>query len=89
MDRLAGALDGPRRCVDRQVVDLQHGVLHLMPAADEGTQAREQLLQFERLGQVVIGAGIESFHLVFKRPTGGEDNHVCFHPRAAPPLEQR
>ena len=70
VDRLAGPLDGPGGGVDLQVVDVEDRVLDLVPAADQGPQPGQQLLQLERLGQVVVGPGVEALDLVLERRRG-------------------
>ena len=64
MDGLASAADGAGGSVDFQVVAAQDRVFLLVSAANEGADAGDQLGELERLGQVVIRAGIEAGNLV-------------------------
>ena len=45
------------------------------PAAGEGAEPGEELLERERLGEVVVGPGIEAAHAVLDRVAGGEHQH--------------
>src|SRR5579884_812114 len=51
--------------------------LELPAAADEGAQAGEQLLEGERLGEVVVGAGVEAGDLVLGGVERGEQEDGC------------
>jgi hypothetical protein len=44
MDRLAGAFDASGRRVDLEVVNAQHGILHLVAAPNQGPQPGQQFL---------------------------------------------
>ena len=44
-------------------------------APDQRTQTRQQLGQIERLGQIIVGAGIQPGNLVGARIAGGQDQH--------------
>jgi hypothetical protein len=52
-------------------------------AADERLEAGEQLREGEGLGEVIVAAGLESFHAVVHAGAGAEDEH--WHPRAFGP----
>ena len=91
------------RTVDRHLlvgkVDVQGAVVegrHRLTLRDlapsDGLQAGQQLDAAERLGEVVVGAGIESPHLVSLGPEGREheDRHVAHVPDALqdlPPVQ--
>ncbi len=57
------------------------GAPHLRP------HARQQLLHVERLGDIVVGAGVHAGHLVAPAVARGEDDHRHLALGAAPLLE--
>jgi hypothetical protein len=59
VDRAPVAHHAPRRGVELQVADPKDRGALGGPAAHERAQARQQLGERERLGQVVVGAGVE------------------------------
>jgi hypothetical protein len=71
------AVDGDRalRHVHAEVPDLEHRLLHAGRAAHDGPQPREQLLDAERLGHVVVGPGIEGRDLVAFLTDRGKHDH--------------
>ena len=88
MDGLPGPANRAGGGVDFQVVAPQYGVFLLVPAANERPNAGEQFVHLERLGQVVVGPGVEPGHLVVSRGLGGEHQHVRVDPGPAPPLKK-
>ncbi len=80
----------PRSCEAEHV-----GRLFVERAPEQGADASEQLLQRERLGQVVVGAGVQPLDAVADGVAGGEqeDRHaVALAPQAASdvqPVEAR
>ena len=63
MDRLAGARHAMRHQVHHDVGVAQRLVGQRRPdAAQHGADARDQLGRRERLGDVVVGAGVEAAH---------------------------
>lgn len=62
--------------VKHQVGDLEHFRAHLATlATDQGTQARFQFLDRERLGQVIVGAKAQAGELVVQRVAGRQHQH--------------
>ena len=55
--------------------------------ADQGAQPRQHFLDVERLGDIVVGAGIDARNLVAPAVAGGEDQHRHLAPGTAPSLE--
>ena len=56
-------------------------------AAQQGADAGQNLLHVEGLGNVIIGAGVETLHLVAPSVARGQDQHRHDAPGAAPFLE--
>ena len=78
----AGELDPPAAAADlaRAAVELEVGEAHRpaglgLRAADEGAQPRLELLQRERLDEIVVGAGVEPRHAVVDGVARGEHQH--------------
>ena len=66
LDDLVAALEDFRRAVQREAADFDNLLLDfLRAAAAESAQARKELGEFERLDEVVVGAGVEPRHAVF------------------------
>ena len=76
LDRPAAAHHLAGRHVQGEVGERQHlvgaGAVARMRPAEQRAQPGEQLLQRERLGEVVVGAGVEPLHPVADRVAGGE-----------------
>ena len=76
-------------------VELEPGVAELLAdraagAAQQRSQPRAELLERERLDQVVVGAGVEALHAVRDGVAGGEHQHrraVAGRPQAPADLE--
>src|SRR5207253_411620 len=51
--------------VQSEIGDLQHGRLDRGTPSEQSADTRDQFLERERLGKVIVGAGIEAQHLVF------------------------
>jgi hypothetical protein len=61
--------------VDREALRLDHGRLRIGAAPPEGrTEARQQLIHAERLGDVVIRADVQGHDLVALAGAGGQDD---------------
>ncbi len=58
-------------------------------AAQQRADAGQHLLQVERLGDVIVGAGIEALHLVAPAVAGGQQQHRHGAAGAAPRLQHR
>ena len=58
-------------------------------AAQQRADARQHLLEVERLGHIVVGAGVEALHLVAPAVARGEHQHRHGAAGAAPGLEHR
>ena len=73
------------RGIEREVADPQHLVVaRHARAAQQRTKARQQLVERERLHEVVVGAGVEPGDPVAHLVAGGEHEHG----RAVAPLAQ-
>jgi len=79
---VAGELD--RIAVDRDAAGARiepHRAAHELAlgvadrAAQQRAHAGKHLLQMERLGDIIVGAGIEALHLVAPAVAGGEHEH--------------
>ena len=64
---VARARDAMRARVDAQVGRLDDRILPHAAAPQQRAQPRQQLRKFERLDEVVVGAGVESFHAIGQR----------------------
>ena len=84
LDRVAIDRGSARTCVDpqRPADQLRRG----LPggAADQRPQARDHLLHMERLGDVIIGPGIEAGDLLVPLVAGGENENGRIAPVIAP-----
>ena len=71
------------RGIEREVADAQHLVVagHAR-AAQQRAQARQQLVERERLHEVVVGAGVEPGDAVAHLVAGGEHEHGVRSPRS-------
>ena len=58
-------------------------------AAQQRADTRQHLLEVERLGDVVVGAGVEALHLVAPAVARGQDQHRHGAAGAAPCLQHR
>ena len=58
-------------------------------AAQQRAHARQHFLEMERLGHIVVGAGVEALHLVAPAVARGEDQHRHRPPGAAPGFQHR
>jgi hypothetical protein len=48
-------------------------------AAEQCSDPRQQLVDLERLDEVVLGAGVEALDAVGERPSCGQDQYGCSH----------
>src|SRR5271157_1995627 len=80
---LPGARDGMAGGVQGEVGDPRH----LRPQAggppQQGPQPSQQFLEIERLGEIVVGPGIEAFHAVVHSAARGQHEDGRAKPRAA------
>ena len=58
-------------------------------AAQQRADARQHFLEMKRLGDIVVGAGIEALHLVAPAVARGEHQHRHGAPGAAPGFDHR
>ena len=58
-------------------------------AAQQRADARQHFLEMERLGDIVVGAGVEALHLVAPAVARGEHQHRHGAAGAAPGLQHR
>ena len=58
-------------------------------AAQQRADPRQHFLEVKRLGDVIVGAGVEALHLVAPAVARGEDQHRHRAPVAAPRLQHR
>ena len=72
---------------DRPAADL--GARHLPGAPDQRAQPREQLLEPERLREVVVGAGVDSLDGLVPAAWGGQHQDGDRDPRVAPASKHR
>jgi hypothetical protein len=79
----AGERDLAGGRVALQVADHQPGRQHVRRPALQRTQPREQLVEDERLDQVVVGAGVQAGHPVLRRAFAADHQHRCPGPPAA------
>ena len=71
----AGAGGRARAGVERQVGHFQHGRLRAVEAAQQRAHPRQQFVEHERFGQIVVGAGIEAGDAVGHGVARGEHQH--------------
>src|SRR3954466_15830411 len=72
--------------VELQVADLEHRRALDRAATGEGAQARQQLGERERLGEIVVRAGVETRHAVLDRVARGQHDHRGPDPFLTQPL---
>ena len=73
---MAAALDPSRQQVERQVADGQPRRLARAAAApQQRLHARQQLGERERLGQVIVAAGLQPLHAIVDGVARAEDQH--------------
>src|SRR5215510_11522017 len=87
LDPAAAALHLARGRVERQVGQPQHRGASLRAAPEQGAHSRQELLERERLGQVVVGAEIEPGHLVGHAVACGQHDDGRVHAGLARGLE--
>jgi hypothetical protein len=75
LDLAAGPCHDVRRRIDPQVPDLEDGGTLGRPAADQRSQAREQLAEVERLDEVVVSARVETANAVAHLVASGQHQH--------------
>ena len=74
VERLRAALHLARQQVEREIADRQPRRLGGTGGApDQRLDAREQLGKGERLGQVIVAAGLQAPNAIVHRPPGAED----------------
>ena len=74
-DEDAAARDAARRRIEPQIRDLQLRVVRRRAAAAERAQPRDEHRERKRLGEVVVGAGVEGPDDVRRGVAGGEHQH--------------
>ncbi len=74
--------------VEADAAVLQHGLLHCRLPPQQGTQVRQQFLEAERLGQIVVGAEVEALDAVLDRVARAEDHHRFVEAGLAPFAQQ-
>jgi hypothetical protein len=86
----AGEVDEPipaphpaRAEIHLQAADLDPRRPRLVGAPREGADARQKLLQVERLGEIVVGSGVQGVYLALELVAGGQ--HQDRHLRAPQP----
>src|SRR5262249_61116550 len=72
---------------NRAAVELALGVTGR--AAQQGAHACQHLLEMKRLGDIVVGAGVETLYLVAPPVARGEDQHRHSAAGPAPGFEPR
>jgi hypothetical protein len=88
LDRPASPRHLPAARIKHQIAVDQRVVARLA-APQHRADARQQLVEVERLGHVVVGTKVERAHLVDDLVAGGEhdDRHLAVQPQAAADLE--
>jgi len=69
----AGSLDGEGEGVEGKIADREDRVEGSVGAAGESAEAGEQFGKGERLGEIVVGAGVETGDFVVQLAFGSED----------------
>ena len=82
---VGSAPDPPRRRVQSQVAHLQLGRARHRATSGQGAHAGQQLLEGERLGQVVVGTAVQAGDPVRDRGAGGQHQDRRPHPLRAQP----
>ena len=76
IDRLAAARHAARQQVEHQIVDRQRRRLgRARGAAHQRLHAGQQLGERERLGQVVVAAGLQAAHAIVDRAARAQNQH--------------
>src|SRR5436190_1624278 len=83
LDRRSAPLHVVERGIEAEIPDLEHRRPLLTPAAEEGADAGVQLLEGERLRQVVVRAHVETAHAIVDGVSRGE--HQDGRPRSRLP----
>jgi len=72
----AAAPDAASREIDREMTDLDAlRRQRTAVAARQGPDAREELAEVERLGEVIVGAGVEALHARLDSVARGQHQH--------------
>ena len=75
----------PRGRIQTEIADLDDGGALAGYPPDEGAQPRQQLLERERLDEVVVGARIQAVHAILDRVTRRQHEHRAPDPELAQP----
>jgi hypothetical protein len=81
----AALVYGAQAQVDLDIAELEHRAerrTHILAASRGGAHARQELSDAERLGQVVVGAGIQGLDLVLLAHASGQHDHRNLRPAA-------
>jgi len=71
-DGASSAHHGVAGGIHRQIAHLDHGRAENGGTPQQGAEASEELLEVERLGQVIVGSAVEAGHAVVHAAAGGE-----------------
>src|SRR5690606_23166917 len=82
LDLLVAHPGTPRTQIECHVAHLQLELLPGPPIAQTHLHPRQELLEAERLGHVVVGTSLEARHRVLHPAAGGQDDHR--HPLSSP-----
>ena len=86
----AGALGAPRQQIDREIADGEARRLgRPRGAPDERLDAREELCERERFGQIVVAARLQAAHAVVDGALRAEDEHRRSHAARAQAIDER
>ena len=83
------ALRSPRRQVDDEISKRNDRSLRQLPAPHQCSNPRQQLLEGKRLGQVIVGPGVQPAHPVRDSIACGQEQHRRASVRLPQPLEKR
>src|SRR5450432_916746 len=72
VDILAGARDAMAAGIENEVGDVYYPEAQAGGAAEQGTEAGEKFLEIERLGEVIVSAGIEARDAIVHRAARGQ-----------------
>src|SRR6185437_12531014 len=88
IDVLVPQLDRVTQQIHAYAAMGDHGLLYRRLAPQQGTYVGEQFIEAEGLGQVIVGAEVETLDAILHRVARAEDEHGLVEAGAAPFREQ-